>query len=41
VSENGRFGFTVSDAKMGDRYTAIATDPRYGTSEPAANVEVH
>jgi Right handed beta helix region len=40
VSENGRFGFTLSDAKMGDLYSAIATDPRYGTSEPAANVKV-
>jgi Right handed beta helix region len=40
VSENGRFGFTLSDAKTGDRYSAIAADPRYGTSEPAANVEV-
>ncbi len=40
VSENGRFGFTLRDAQVGDRYTAIATDPRYGTSEPAANVEI-
>jgi Right handed beta helix region len=40
VGENGRFGFTLKDAQVGDQYTAIATDPRYGTSEPAANVEV-
>jgi hypothetical protein len=40
VSENGRFGFTLTDAQVGDQYTAIASDPRYGTSEPAANVEV-
>jgi hypothetical protein len=40
VGENGRFGFTLKDAQVGDRYTAISTDPRYGTSEPAANVEV-
>jgi parallel beta-helix repeat protein len=41
VSETGRFGFTLTDAQVGDRYTAIATDPRYGTSEPSPNVEVH
>jgi hypothetical protein len=40
VTENGRFGFTLTDAQEGDRYTAIASDPRYGTSEPAANVKV-
>jgi parallel beta-helix repeat protein len=40
VSENGRFGFTLSDVQTGDRYSAIAIDPRYGTSEPATNVEV-
>jgi Right handed beta helix region len=40
VSETGRFGFTLMEAQAGDRYSAIATDPRYGTSEPAVNVEV-
>jgi Right handed beta helix region len=40
VAENGRFGFTLKDAQVGDRYSAIATDPRYGTSEPTVNVDV-
>lgn len=40
VSETGRFGFTLKDAQAGDRYSAIATHPNHGTSEPALNAEV-
>jgi Right handed beta helix region len=35
----GKFSFTLREAKPGDRFSAIATHPEYGTSEPAANAE--
>jgi hypothetical protein len=36
----GKFSFTLTEAQPGDRFSAIATHPEYGTSEPAANAEV-
>lgn len=36
----GKFSFSLRDVNPGDRFSAIATHPEYGTSEPAANVEV-
>jgi parallel beta-helix repeat protein len=36
----GKFSFILTEAKPGDRFSAIATLPEYGTSEPAANAEV-
>lgn len=40
VDEKGRFGASFTNLKPGDRISAIATDPRYGTSEPAFNAVV-
>jgi hypothetical protein len=40
VNDKGRFGFTLSEVNSGDRFSAIATHPKYGTSEPASNVVV-
>jgi hypothetical protein len=40
ANEAGRFGFTLTDAQVGDRFSAISHDPDHGTSEPAVNVEV-
>lgn len=36
----GRFGFTLTDPQSGAHFSAIATHPTSGTSEPAINVEV-
>ncbi|WP_052672477.1 right-handed parallel beta-helix repeat-containing protein [Aliterella atlantica] len=36
----GRFGVTLSNLKPGERISAIATHPQYGTSEPALNAVV-
>jgi Right handed beta helix region len=36
----GKFSFNLTEVKPGDRFSAIATQPEYGTSEPAANTEV-
>jgi parallel beta-helix repeat protein len=36
----GRFSFSLTDVAPGVRFSAIATHPEYGTSEPAANTEV-
>jgi hypothetical protein len=36
----GRFAVDLTEVKVGDRLTAIAIDPRYGTSEPAAIVSI-
>jgi parallel beta-helix repeat protein len=36
----GRFSFTLDSLQPGERVSAIATDPRYGTSEPARNAVV-
>lgn len=35
VDENGNFSTTVANLQIGDAVSAIATDPQYGTSEPA------
>ncbi|MBD2213575.1 OmpA family protein [Nostoc linckia FACHB-104] len=35
VDEKGNFSVTVPNVKVGDIVSAIATDPKYGTSEPA------
>ncbi|MBW4642777.1 MAG: OmpA family protein [Goleter apudmare HA4340-LM2] len=35
VDEKGNFSFTLADLQVGDVVSAIATDSRYGTSEPA------
>ena len=40
ADKKGRFGLTLEGLKPGDRLSAIATDPNYGTSEPALNTEV-
>ncbi len=39
VDEKGRFSLTL-DLKPGERVSAIATHPKYGTSEPAVNAVV-
>ncbi|KAI9133203.1 right-handed parallel beta-helix repeat-containing protein [Acaryochloris sp. CCMEE 5410] len=36
--EEGRFAITLTDAKPGDRFSAIAIHPDSGTSEPARNI---
>ncbi len=36
----GRFGYTFLNLRPGDKISAIATDPQYGTSEPALNAVV-
>ncbi len=35
VDEKGNFSITVANLRAGDIVSAIATDPKYGTSEPA------
>jgi hypothetical protein len=40
VDETGTFKQVFTTLKLGDRITAIATDPRYGTSEPARNAVI-
>jgi outer membrane protein OmpA-like peptidoglycan-associated protein len=37
---NGKFGASLNNLKVGDTITAIATDPQYGTSEPAFNARI-
>jgi parallel beta-helix repeat protein len=37
---DGRFSFTLESLQPGDRVSAIATDSRYGTSEPALNAVI-
>jgi len=37
---NGRFSASLSNLKVGDTISAIATDPQYGTSEPALNAQI-
>lgn len=37
---DGRFSFTLDSLQAGDRVSAIATDPRYGTSEPAVDAMI-
>ena len=40
TNEQGQFSVTVSNLQPGERVSAIATDPKYGTSEPAENAIV-
>ena len=40
TDEKGRFRATLDNIKPGEQLSAIASDPRYGTSEPSANVLV-
>ena len=40
TDEKGRFSLTLDGLKVGDRVSAIATHPLYGTSEPALNAAV-
>jgi hypothetical protein len=40
ADDSGKFSFSLTEAQPGDRFSAIATHPEYGTSEPAANTEV-
>jgi outer membrane protein OmpA-like peptidoglycan-associated protein len=40
VGQDGKFSATIARVQSGDRLSAIATDPRYGTSEPAVNAIV-
>lgn len=37
ANSNGKFAVTLSNLQPGERISAIATDPIYGTSEPARN----
>jgi outer membrane protein OmpA-like peptidoglycan-associated protein len=37
---NGKFAASLSNLKVGDTISAIATDPNYGTSEPALNARI-
>lgn len=37
---NGRFGTSLKNVRVGDTISAIATDPQYGTSEPAFNARI-
>ena len=36
----GKFSLTLSSLQPGDKISAIATDPKYGTSEPALNARI-
>jgi hypothetical protein len=38
TDEEGRFSLVLADLKTGEKISAIATHPEYGTSEPALNV---
>ena len=40
VDETGKFSLSLDNLQPGDTISAIATDPRYGTSEPAENAVV-
>lgn len=37
---NGKFSASLKNLKVGDTISAIATDPQYGTSEPAFNARI-
>ena len=37
VNDQGRFSIKLGNLKPGDRVSAIATHPQYGTSEPGTN----
>ncbi len=40
TDEKGKFGASLKNLKVGDTISAIATDPQYGTSEPAYNARI-
>lgn len=40
ANEQGQFSATVTNLQPGDRVSAIATDPKFGTSEPAVNATI-
>ncbi len=40
ANSQGQFTLTAGAFKPGDQVTAIATDPKYGTSEPALNASI-
>ncbi|MBD2189072.1 right-handed parallel beta-helix repeat-containing protein [Pseudanabaena mucicola] len=40
TNANGKFGATLTNLQVGDTISAIATDPQYGTSEPALNARI-
>ena len=40
TDEKGQFSVTVNNLQPGDQVSAIATHPKYGTSEPALNARV-
>ncbi|MGB5959029.1 MAG: OmpA family protein, partial [Coleofasciculaceae cyanobacterium] len=40
ANEQGQFSATVTNLQPGDRVSAIATDPQFGTSEPAVNATI-
>jgi len=40
ADDEGRFEFLLNDLVGGEMFSAIATDPRYGTSEPALNTSI-
>jgi Right handed beta helix region len=40
ADDKGRFSLTLDGLKVGDRVSAIATHPEYGTSEPSLNALV-
>ena len=40
TDDQGRFSFSTADLMPGEQVSAIATDPRYGTSEPARNAAI-
>ncbi len=37
TDDKGKFSLSLENVKVGDRISAIATNPSYGTSEPAQN----
>ena len=40
ANEQGQFSATLNNLQPGDRVSAIATDPQFGTSEPAVNATI-
>ena len=40
TNANGKFSTSLKNLQVGDTISAIATDPQYGTSEPALNARI-
>lgn len=40
TNPNGKFSASLTNLQVGDTISAIATDPQYGTSEPAFNARI-